>query len=110
MPKGSVILQAHLRQRFSPTVPGAHLDDGWHMAGHPRQRHGVPQSPGLRGGDASTLQPQISTEAAKLQQLGAKMGTKLRPESAQKIQVSCFQLQPGETHSELGKGFCDQLI
>lgn len=33
------------------------------------------------------LQPQISLEAAKLQQLGAAMGTRLRPESAQKIQV-----------------------
>ena len=34
-----------------------------------------------------SLQPQISLEASKLQQLGASMGTKLRPESAQKIQV-----------------------
>ena len=38
-----------------------------------------------------TLHPQISLEAAKVQQLGASLGTKLRPESAQKIQVCIRQ-------------------
>lgn len=38
-----------------------------------------------------TLHPQISLEAAKVQQLGASLGTKLRPESAQKIQVRIRQ-------------------
>lgn len=43
--------------------------------------------------EGSALEPQISLEAAKLQQLGASMGTKLRPESAQKIQVSLSSLK-----------------
>ena len=37
--------------------------------------------------EVKALQPQISLEAAKVQQLGASLGAKLRPESAQKIQV-----------------------
>lgn len=48
--------------------------------------------------DGKTLQPQISLEAAKVQRLGASMGTKLRPESAQKIQVCIAKLAQRTVH------------
>ncbi len=47
-----------------------------------------PQQSTIRPAEGSTiLQPQISLEVAEVQQMGASFGAKLRPESAQKIQV-----------------------
>lgn len=83
-----IALQAHFRQQFLPTVQAAQTGEQWNVAGQRQQRCRNPQSQGVQGNDASSMQPGISSEAASLQQLGAKMGTKLRPESAQKIQVS----------------------